>query len=58
MPWWAISFSIVATETSTLTVIESLLCSLWRGTDLFQLTLGYLVGRVAIALVPAEICCR
>lgn len=50
MPWWAISFSIVATETSTLTVIGIPAVAYGGALTFFQLTLGYLVGRVAIAL--------
>jgi SSS family transporter len=54
LPWWAICFSIVATETSTLTVIGIPAVSYLGGLAFFQLTLGYLVGRigVAILLVP------
>jgi len=50
MPWWAISFSIVATETSTLTVIGIPAVAYGGALTFFQLTLGYLAGRVAVAL--------
>ena len=50
MPWWAISFSIVATETSTLTVIGIPAVAYGGAMTFFQLTLGYLTGRVAVAL--------
>ena len=49
-PWWAISLSIVAAETSTLTIIS--IPGLAFGSDFrfLQLVLGYLVGRVFICL--------
>ena len=50
MPWWAISFSIVATETSTLTVISIPAVAYGGAMTFFQLTFGYLAGRVAVAL--------
>jgi SSS family transporter len=54
MPWWAAAFSIVATETSTLTFIG--LPGIAYGGDLtfLQVALGYVVGRFAVAgvLVP------
>ena len=44
-PWWAIAFSIVSAETSTLTVIGTPAIS-FAGTFTFlQLILGYLLGR-------------
>lgn len=50
MPWWAICFSIVATETSTLTII-GIPAVAYAGTfTFFQITFGYLVGRVLVAL--------
>ena len=54
LPWWAICFSIVATETSTLTVIGVPAVSYLGGLAFFQLTFGYLVGRIGVAflLVP------
>ena len=51
LPWWAVCFSIVATETSTLTVL-SVPGIAYGGTFVFlQLTLGYLIGRVVVAIV-------
>jgi SSS family solute:Na+ symporter len=49
MPWWAVCFSIVATETSVLTFI-SVPATAYAG-DLWmvQLTLGYLAGRITVA---------
>jgi SSS family transporter len=50
IPWWAVMLSIVATETSALTVI-SIPGVAARGDHTFlQLPLGYLVGRVAVAV--------
>jgi SSS family transporter len=50
LPWWAICFSIVATETSALTVI-SLPATAYQGDFWFiQLAFGYLIGRLAVAL--------
>ncbi len=50
MPWWAICFSIVATETSTLTII-GIPAVAYAGTlTFFQITFGYLLGRVLVSL--------
>lgn len=50
LPWWAVCFSVVATETSTLTVI-SVPAVAYLGTLTFlQLTFGYLLGRILVAL--------
>lgn len=51
LPWWAVCFSIVATETSTLTII-GIPAIAYGGTLTFlQLTLGYLFGRIVVSLV-------
>ncbi|MEX0600673.1 MAG: sodium:solute symporter, partial [Rhodothermales bacterium] len=51
LPWWAVCFSIVATETSTLTVI-GIPAVAYGGTLTFlQLTLGYLIGRIAVSAI-------
>jgi len=49
LPWWAILISVVATETSALTVIS--IPGLGNKGDLtfLQLAMGYTVGRVAVA---------
>ena len=44
LPWWAICFSIVATETSTLTFIGSPAISYGSNLTFLQLTFGYLLG--------------
>jgi len=50
-PAWALSLSIVATETSTLTIISTPGIAFAGNLTFLQLILGYLVGRVFIALV-------
>jgi SSS family solute:Na+ symporter len=51
IPWWAISLSIVAAETSTLTIIS--IPGLAYDTNLMflQVVMGYVVGRVVISFV-------
>jgi solute:Na+ symporter, SSS family len=49
LPWWAVCFSVVATETSTLTVIGIPAVAYGGSLTFFQLTFGYLVGRVVVA---------
>ena len=50
-PWWALAFSIVATETSTLTIIGTPAISYSTNLTFIQLVFGYLVGRVLIVLL-------
>src|ERR1700722_8468552 len=50
-PWWALAFSIVATETSTLTIIGTPAISYGRNLTFLQLVFGYLIGRVLIVLL-------
>ncbi|HEY7335793.1 MAG TPA: sodium:solute symporter [Bryobacteraceae bacterium] len=50
-PWWAIAFSIVSAETSTLTVIGTPALSFQGNFAFLQLVLGYLLARVAIAIL-------
>ncbi len=50
-PWWALALSIVATETSTLTIIGTPALAFAGNMTFLQLVLGYLVGRVVIVLV-------
>jgi solute:Na+ symporter, SSS family len=49
-PWWALAFSIVATETSTLTIIGTPAISYSGNLTFIQLVFGYLIGRVLIVL--------
>ena len=48
LPWWAVCFSVVATETSTLTVVGVPAVAYGGTLTFLQITLGYLVGRVAV----------
>src|SRR5499433_1597225 len=50
-PWWALAFSIVATETSTLTIIGTPALSYATNLTFIQLVFGYLVGRVLIVML-------
>jgi len=50
-PWWALAFSIVATETSTLTIIGTPAISYSTNLTFIQLVFGYLLGRVLIVLL-------
>ncbi|MGH7671847.1 MAG: sodium:solute symporter family transporter, partial [Gemmatimonadales bacterium] len=49
LPWWAIMLSIVATETSALTVISVPGLAARGDLTFLQLSFGYLVGRVGVA---------
>ncbi len=51
IPWWAISLSIVAAETSTLTIISVPGMAYERDFGFLQLVIGYLVGRVIICVL-------
>src|SRR5579862_2878832 len=51
IPWWAISLSIVAAETSTLTVISIPGLAYDKDFGFLQLVLGYLIGRVVVSFV-------
>src|SRR5260370_40980852 len=50
-PWWALAISIVATETSTLTIIGTPALAFSGNITFLQLVLGYLAGRIVIVLV-------
>jgi SSS family transporter len=51
VPWWAIAACIVATETSTLTFIGAPGQAYLGNWTFLQLVIGYLIGRILIALV-------
>lgn len=53
-PWWAISLSIVAAETSTLTIISVPGLAYESDFRFLQLVIGYLAGRVIVSflLIP------
>src|SRR5512132_362253 len=53
VPWWAVAFSIVATETSTITFISVPGIAFARGGNFqfLQLVFGYLLGRIVISVL-------
>lgn len=53
VPWWAVAFSIVATETSTITFISVPGIAYARGGNFqfLQLVFGYMLGRIVISLL-------
>lgn len=51
LPWWAVCFSVVATETSTLTVISVPTVAYLGKFTYLQLAIGYLIGRIVVAFV-------
>src|ERR1700746_2638093 len=51
IPWWAIALSIVAAETSTLTIISIPGLAYDSNLTFLQVVLGYIVGRVIISFV-------
>ncbi|MBY0494283.1 MAG: sodium:solute symporter [Cyanobacteria bacterium] len=55
VPWWAICFTIVATETSTLTFIGVPAQTYTGNMTFLQLALGYIIGRVLVSVlfIPA-----
>jgi solute:Na+ symporter, SSS family len=55
IPWWAICFTIVATETSTLTFIGIPATAYAGNMTFLQLALGYIFGRmlVSVLFIPA-----
>ncbi|MGB2590548.1 MAG: sodium:solute symporter [Candidatus Acidiferrum sp.] len=50
-PWWALALSIVATETSTLTIIGTPAIAYSGNMTFIQLVIGYLIGRILIVLL-------
>src|SRR5580698_1278835 len=51
IPWWAIALSIVAAETSTLTIISIPGLAYDTNLTFLQVVMGYAVGRVVISFV-------
>ncbi len=51
VPWWAICFTVVATETSTLTFISVPAMAYTGDMTFLQLVFGYVIGRVIISVV-------
>ena len=50
IPWWAVMFSIVATETSALTFISIPGLAYTGNLGFLQVAAGYIIGRVVVAL--------
>lgn len=51
IPWLAVSFSIIAAETSALTFISIPGLAYKSNFNFLQLTFGFLIGRIAVALI-------
>lgn len=51
VPWWAVCFSIVAAETSTLTFISIPGLAYLTNLNFLQVTIGYLLGRIIVAFI-------
>jgi SSS family solute:Na+ symporter len=51
IPWWAIALSVVAAETSTLTIISIPGLAYDTNLTFLQVVMGYVVGRVIISFV-------
>src|SRR6195256_7027467 len=51
IPWWAVLFSVVATETSALTFISIPGLAYTTNLGFLQIAAGYLLGRIVVATV-------
>ena len=51
IPWWAVLFSVVATETSTLTFISIPAVAYGGNLAFLQITFGYIIGRTVVSFV-------
>ena len=51
IPWWAVCFSIVAAETSTLTFISVPGLAYLTNLNFLQIAIGFLLGRIVVAYV-------
>jgi SSS family transporter len=51
IPWWAVLFSIVATETSALTFISIPGLAYLGNLGFLQVAIGYLLGRIVVSLL-------
>ncbi len=49
VPWWAVSFAVVAAETSTLTFISIPGLAYITNLNFLQVTIGYLIGRIIVS---------
>ncbi len=51
LPWWAVGFSIVASETSTLTFISIPGLAYKSNMMFLQLIIGYFIGRIIVSVI-------
>ncbi len=51
IPWWAVLFSVVATETSTLTFISIPAVAYGGNLTFLQITFGYIAGRTVVSFL-------
>jgi solute:Na+ symporter, SSS family len=51
VPWWAICFTVVATETSTLTFISVPATAYTGDMTFLQLVFGYVIGRIIVSAI-------
>ncbi|HEX7122617.1 MAG TPA: hypothetical protein VF178_09640, partial [Gemmatimonadaceae bacterium] len=51
IPWWAVLFSVVATETSALTFISIPGLAYLSDLTFLQVAVGYLLGRIVVSAV-------
>jgi len=51
IPWWAVLFSLVATETSTLTFISIPAVAYGGNLTFLQITFGYILGRIVVSFL-------
>ncbi|HEX6983628.1 MAG TPA: sodium:solute symporter [Balneolaceae bacterium] len=51
VPWWAVLFSVVATETSTLTFISIPAVAYGGNLTFLQITIGYIIGRIIVSIL-------
>jgi Na+/proline symporter len=51
IPWWAIALSIVAAETSTLTIISVPGLAYTGNWEFLQVVMGYLLGRIVVCMI-------
>lgn len=51
VPWWGVGFSIVATETSALTIISVPAMAYGGNISFIQIIIGYVIARILLAIV-------
>ena len=49
IPWWAVCFAVVATETSALTFISIPGIAYVSNLNFLQIAIGYIIGRVIVS---------